>query len=700
MFDKACLKDVLVYYKRDFVPEWWKNEKYKWEAVKCFQNNWDINAEDFYEMLHRSLDKTYNLLESWSYHARKTIELFAKSAPKEVKAMFVSLYDDRRDIWERIDEFKKRSTSLYEIYKRPNEKQHYQTENSISIYLWLRYPNKYYIYKSGVVKVVSNELKSKYSFKKGAYENNIRNFLCLYDEINAEMKKNSELIDLLKSQLADSCYSDPELKTLTVDIGFYIFICKKYPDDFGKNALTDSEKDEDRDMDTKINPVRYWLYAPGKNAVMWEDFYNRDIMGLGWRELGDLKTYTSKDEICDKLRLFRGGDSSYKNSANAVWQFANDIKIGDVIFVKRGRTEIVGRGLVAGDYEYDENDKSGYSSIRKVKWTHKGSWQIGETFALKTLTDITDDTDLVETICSLFEVDNSDDDFYPIDYPIYTKADFLAEVYMTENKYEAIVNLLRNKKNIIFQGAPGVGKTFAAVRLAWTMMGGKNEDRIAFVQFHQNYSYEDFVMGYKPVKDGFELKEGLFYQFCKKSERQPDKEFFFIIDEINRGNMSKIFGELLMLIEKDYRGKEIALSYNGESFSVPENLYIIGMMNTADRSLAMIDYALRRRFSFIDMEPAFDSDGFTKYQKQLSNEKLDSLIKRVKELNTEIAGDKSLGKSFCIGHSYFCGQDNCTDEWLRSIVEYDIIPTLSEYWFDDDGKKEKWENILRGVFND
>ena len=280
----------------------------------------------------------------------------------------------------------------------------------------------------------------------------------------------------------------------------------------------------------------------------------------------------------------------------------------------------------------------------------------------------------------------------------YTKDDFLEEVYMTENAYESLVGVLRNKKNIILQGAPGVGKTFAARRLAWSMMGEMDDSRIEFVQFHQNYSYEDFVMGYKPAEDGFELKYGIFYRFCQKAANQPDKEFFFIIDEINRGNMSKIFGELLMLIEKDYRGTKATLAYNGLPFSVPKNLYIIGMMNTADRSLAMIDYALRRRFSFYDMEPGFDSDGFIQYQNGLNNETLNELVERVKELNKEIAMDKSLGKGFCIGHSYFCGRDVCTDEWLHAIVNYDILPMLSEYWFDDAGKLQRWENILRGVF--
>lgn len=279
----------------------------------------------------------------------------------------------------------------------------------------------------------------------------------------------------------------------------------------------------------------------------------------------------------------------------------------------------------------------------------------------------------------------------------YTKYNFLEEVYMTGADYDKLSAMLLHKKNIILQGAPGVGKTFAARRLAWSIMGEKDENRIEFVQFHQNYSYEDFVMGYKPVEDRFERKDGVFYRFCQKAENQPGKAFFFIIDEINRGNMSKIFGELLMLIEKEYRGTKIALTYSDFPFSVPDNLYIIGMMNTADRSLAMIDYALRRRFSFFEMEPGFHSEGFMRYQSGLNNEKLNELIERVKELNQKIIADKSLGKGFCIGHSYFCNQTVCTDEWLDIIVNYEILPMLSEYWFDEPVTLQRWESNLRGA---
>ena len=271
----------------------------------------------------------------------------------------------------------------------------------------------------------------------------------------------------------------------------------------------------------------------------------------------------------------------------------------------------------------------------------------------------------------------------------YTKNDFLNEVFISEEKYNTICNLLNRKKNIIFQGSLGVGKTFMAKKLAYSIIGEADDDKIKMVQFHESYSYEDFIIGYKPTDKNFELKNGVFYDFCQKAVSDMDNEYFFIIDEINRGNISKIFGELLMLIESDNRDAEIILSYNNESFTVPNNLYIIGMMNTADRSIAVIDYALRRRFCFIDIEPAFENEKFKNYLKNqnVNDNLIDKIIKRFTDLNNIIKKDRTLGKSYTIGHSYFC--DKLDDEEYKNIIEYEIAPTLREYWFDNDEKAEK-----------
>ena len=278
----------------------------------------------------------------------------------------------------------------------------------------------------------------------------------------------------------------------------------------------------------------------------------------------------------------------------------------------------------------------------------------------------------------------------------YKMQDFISQVFMSKEHAEKLVHLLKNKKNVILQGAPGVGKTFAAKRLAYLLTGTKNKSQIELVQFHQNYSYEDFIRGYRPTKNGFELTDGIFYDFCKRAEQDPNNRYCFIIDEINRGNLSKIMGELFMLLEADKRGEQIKLAYGNELFTVPENVYLIGTMNTADRSLALIDYALRRRFAFYKLSPAFNTAQFKKYIEDLNSSELVSLIGCIQALNAAILTDDSLGEGFCIGHSYFCNmtKDTICHDQLEDTVQYEIIPLLEEYWFDEKEKVEEWSAKL------
>lgn len=285
----------------------------------------------------------------------------------------------------------------------------------------------------------------------------------------------------------------------------------------------------------------------------------------------------------------------------------------------------------------------------------------------------------------------------------YDKNDFLNEVFIDEEKYNSIVSVLEKKKNIILEGAPGVGKTFMAKRLAYSIIGRKDKSQVQLIQFHQSYSYEDFIEGFRPTENGFKLEKGLFYKICKKAESNPKEKFYLIIDEINRGNLSKIFGELLMLIESDKRGDELTLAYSELPFSVPSNLFIIGLMNTADRSLALIDYALRRRFSFIRIEPAFDSPKFIKAFNNKFDQDFNKIIEIIKKINDAIKDDKSLGSGFKIGHSYFFPdikdrKGNKRD--IEDIITYEIIPLLEEYWYDNPDSIIQWKEALNGVLND
>ncbi len=951
MIDLEKLKAVLAGYKTYF-PSHWQDEKYKWEAVKQFQSNWNPDAENFGEMFKTATDKTYNLLASGFAYPKDMIIKFAQADDEFVRRMFRDLFSENRDLAERVTAFQASAEEIRAKYDDGNWKQHYQTTNAISTYLWLMFPNKYYIYKYELYKDVAKELESDYKPVRNGTTKTMLGGFAMYDEICAVVQQDAELADMLRSALTDDCYPDPELKIMTIDIGYYL--SKFFLEE--KKAAEDEAKWEPKDYDPDIT-VDEWIDMLNDSSVFTlnslqimkrmkdyggqatctqlankygesANYYNAGSFKLAQRvaektgctvmtsEDGSNKwwpiLYMGKDaeatdagvftwrlrgELAEALeKIDLSGVSLYAETKPTIWKishgtestgisdvhkklflernvvvvhsgtkakgvskvsqgklFTETIKNKDFFYLCYGnRIQLLGQfttdeavenpDLKNGWYErpyrlimktknttpYDgakkwwtPNDNSMCIKINEkdfglfeelilqpyfdmtVKTLFSGTkepshyWWLTMNPKRERFTDMKFDEEQsyslynengnkrkiwqnyldakvgdivigyeaapVKKIVAIAEITQANDGekLYfvkkeglaaPIDHSVleqypelekmefflqpngnlykltedeyelimdivrkenplvsesvavmpYTKEDFLNMVYMNKERYDVLVALLRNKMNVILQGAPGVGKTFVAKKLAYAMMGETDDTRIELIQFHQNYSYEDFIMGYRPDGVGFKLSEGIFYRFCQKAANDPEKEYFFIIDEINRGNMSKIFGELLMLLEKEYRGTKATLAYSGMPFFVPQNVYIIGMMNTADRSLALIDYALRRRFSFFEMEPGFHSDGFRKYQDTIKNETFNNLIQQITILNKDIAEDQSLGCGFQIGHSYFCGRDasNCTADWMRSVVEFDILPMLSEYWFDEPQKLQRWEKNLRGVFDD
>ncbi len=844
MIDSEKIIPMIKGYK-EYFPEHWKNEKYKWEAVKHFQDNWDIEAENFGAMFKKATDKTSNLLGSGYAYPRGMILNFADADDDAVREMFRNLYDESIDLTERMNAFMEKSEELRDKYNDGTWNQHYQNTNYISTYLWLMYPDKYYIYKYELFKKCAEMLDDTYRPKGNGSVDNVIGGFKMYDEIREALLADDDIREMLDSVLTDSCYADPELVTATIDFGFYLarfyhsdisqcskdksfqsskttwlftwdpdywewdsiginysdlvnktqkgenvvisWSCTRGTTSIGDNVfliktgrqkkrgivakgyiisneqiLNEDDIKHDRryvdvnftkfiDYNTSdlitmklihqtypeqeltsltlniklLQSVEEWIdeYWENPSLFITKSIYDSPII---WK----ISEGTSRNGVPEHLRTilenrkvvtinkYTGPSAGSKISQGNM--FMDEIKKGDYFFLcYSGEIVLLGQFLEDKpelnqemvDY-YDDFDwyERSYRliahSIDHNKYTgKKKAWTSNYNSTCVKVTD----NELFEKLIlqPYFGLKLSDLNVAEFHEP-YTKADFLKEVFLTEPEYDKLRSLVLRKKNIILQGAPGVGKTFSAKRLAYSIIGEKNENRICMVQFHQNYSYEDFIMGYRPNDNGgFELQSGVFYNFCIRCKENPDKPYFFIIDEINRGNLSKIFGELLMLIETDKRGEKhkLNLVYGGTAFYIPENLHIIGMMNTADRSLAMIDYALRRRFSFYTMQPAFenaDQNGFGAYTQDISCDLYHSVIAKIRELNDTIRKDSTLGKGFEIGHSYFAPENksDIDDEWVRGVVEYEIIPLIEEYWFDDDKKVEEWTKALYQALGD
>lgn len=428
-------------------------------------------------------------------------------------------------------------------------------------------------------------------------------------------------------------------------------------------------------------------------TMYWWLNVNRDYWVIDDYKIDQEQTYTSRNRKGNKRRIFdyfaqvQPGDQMIAYETTPIKKVKALTEITQVIYAEKGEADSTETGDVEAivfaikkffPYQIPWDELKQLPALENSEVIRNNQ---GSLFKL-TETEFTEIMKLADA-----ESDRLEE---------YDKETLLNDVFFEEAKLDEILQQLDYKKNIILQGPPGTGKTFLAKRLAYLLMGKKDKSKIQMVQFHQSYSYEDFIQGIRPKKEGgFDIKNGVFYEFCQKALREEGKKFFFIIDEINRGNLSKIFGEVMMLIEADKRGADygISLMYTCDEdyrFYIPKNVFIIGTMNTADRSLALVDYALRRRFAFIDLEPQFSSPKLVEnlIASGMEETMAQRLIQQFITLNKAIADDKKrLGAGFCVGHSYLCPEnaDGPLDEkWYKMVIQAEIAPLLKEYWFDDE----------------
>lgn len=438
---------------------------------------------------------------------------------------------------------------------------------------------------------------------------------------------------------------------------------------------------------------------PPTGVAYWWLNANPKIWNLEEARVGEKQTYTSHNEKGNKRQKYR---------------YFQEAKPGDLVigYVTSPQREVVAVCRITKGLHQTENGEG--IEFEKVE-------QLAKPIAFETLLgnpDLANSEPLINNQGSLFKLTEEEYEIIrslidetniavPIRIESYDKKKAMKGLFLAEAQFDEMLAALREKKNVVLQGAPGVGKTYVARRLAYALIGSDDPQRIETIQFHQSYCYEDFIQGFRPTPKGhFALRSGIFHQFCRRAQRDEaqGRPYVFIIDEINRGNLSKIFGELMMLIEPDKRGKEhaIPLAYSQDSdekFYIPENLYLIGMMNTADRSLAMVDYALRRRFRFITLRPEFSSEAFRAFLAGTGAkvELVKKIVSRMNTLNEAIAADtKNLGPGYQIGHSYFCPPNGIVpdDDWYRRVIESEIVPLIQEYWFDNEQKVKEQRSAL------
>ncbi len=459
---------------------------------------------------------------------------------------------------------------------------------------------------------------------------------------------------------------------------------------------------------------RFWKISPGSDATKWKRFADESVIAVGWTGSPDLRQTGAASEAALATYLkdfpdFKSKNYALSHAARQLWMFLHEMEVGDRV-IAYGAGKVRGYGRIAGPYEFEPNE-DGYSHVRACSWISTSAQGISN-LPSELVEKLQQNTTIVEL---------SAEEFAKITGQLAPSGDSKTELGRHTNLETRLIDeietLLRVKKQIILEGPPGSGKTYVARLFARYLAGvGLDDvatDRVEIVQFHQSYGYEDFVAGIRPVTSAsgqltYRSEPGIFLDMCERAAARPDETFVLIIDEINRGNLSRIFGELLYGLE--YRDQAIRLQTPVEldgrvivHLRIPDNLYLIGTMNSTDRSLAMIDYALRRRFYFWRLMPAENGQApvFRKWleaQTELTADTRARLHDAFVTLNNAIV--EALGEDYQIGHSYFMlpdGEIGDPAAWER-VWRHAIEPLLREYFHTRSNAGTTIESLRTGFF--
>ncbi len=699
------INKYITYYKNNF-SKIWEDENFKWKAIKCFQDNWDINAKDFLKMLDNSFAQTYNLLSSNQYFPLKMIKLYANYDCQKVRAMFLDLYNEDKDIIERISNFKKSSEDLCNMYT-PGY-QHYQKENAITVYLWLKNPDKYYIFKFGEIKSVAEKLHSEYDFRKGAYENNIRNHIKLYDLICNILQDDFELKKIFYSHLDETCYQDPYMKTLTIDFGYYV---ANIDSKIAIENIEVNNKLQSKNYPQLKNQILYGPPGTGKtyNTVIKAiEITNPELIQKD--KDGNVENYELLKEKFDELKQQGQIEFVTFHQSYSYEEFVEGIK-PDLENGKELRYKLQNgifkticnnaKELLETKVKYNFNKDN--ISVYKILIPDESLFAYcieNDCVAINWGNDI-----------DISNCDSQEEIIAKIPEDFESRKQCISQL----NLFKLwIDNDLKSGKDVIvvipgsMNTIKGIAKITGDYFYNSDIENGHQQRKVDWIRKNINIS-SDSIYNSKfvsPTITGMfndKINWDTFLNLINNKNNSKSSNAVLVIDEINRGDVSKIFGELITLIEEDKRiGKEhqmtVTLPYSRETFGVPKNLYIIGTMNTADRSIALLDTALRRRFDFEEMMPKPE----LLRGKDIEGVDLEQLLTKINDrIKNEYDRDHQ------IGHSYLMEVEN--KEQLERAYKNRILPLLNEYFYndidsvakvlnckpDDISSKENWFNVLK-----